>query len=94
MADKINIKIDDNRTIRIPAGTEMTPRLLSSLIAKHKELVTKYYKPLDDAYKGRYKIFTLPKKPAWKPDNRIALNYAKYISDTFSLRDVLQRRGR
>ncbi len=41
MADKINIKIDDNRTIRIPAGTEMTPRLLSSLIAKHKELVTK-----------------------------------------------------
>jgi len=84
MADKINIKIDDNRTIRIPAGTEMTPRLLSSLIAKHKELVTKYYKPLDDAYKGRYKIFTLPKKPAWKPDNRIALNYAKYISDTFT----------
>ncbi|MBP3880038.1 MAG: hypothetical protein J6D46_06955, partial [Lachnospiraceae bacterium] len=60
MADKINIKIDE-RVIRIPAGTEMTPRLLASLIAKHKEIVARYYKPLDDAYKGRYRIFKLPK---------------------------------
>ena len=84
MANTIKIKVDDNRVIRVPADTEMTPRLLSSLIAKHKELVARYYRPLDDAYKGRYEVFRLPKKPAWKPDNRIALNYAKYISDTFN----------
>ena len=83
MADKINIKLD-GRVLRVPADTEMDTKLLSSLIAKHKELVSKVYKPLDDAYKGDYSIFHLPAKASWKPDNRIAVNFAKYISDTFN----------
>ena len=83
MAKKINIKLD-KRVLRVPEGTEMDARLLAGLIQKHKELVSKVYKPLEDAYEGRYEIFNLPKKPRWKPDNRISANFAKYISDTFN----------
>ena len=83
MAKKINIKLD-KRVLRVPAGTEMDARLLAGLIQKHKELVSKVYKPLEDAYEGRYAIFNLPKKPKWKPDNRISANFARYISDTFN----------
>ena len=83
MAETINIKVD-KRVIRVPAGTEMSARLLESLIQKHKELIKGKYKELDDAYIGDYAIFHGARKPAWKPDNRIAINFARYISDTFT----------
>ena len=70
--------------IRIPYGTEMTTALLWELVTKHKNYVARFSKPLQDAYENRYEIFRLPAKPAYKPDNRIAVNYAKYITDTFN----------
>lgn len=42
------------------------------------------YKPLMDAYMTRYPIFGLPPKPEYKPDKRIAVNFAKYITDTMN----------
>ena len=69
---------------RIPYGTEMTTTLLGELIQKHKGYVAKFSRPLQDAYENRYEIFRYPAKPAYKPDNRIAVNYAKYITDTFN----------
>ena len=69
---------------RIPYGTEMTLPKLWELIQKHKNYVAKYSRPLQDAYENRYEIFRLPAKPPYKPDNRIAVNYAKYITDTFN----------
>ena len=44
----------------------------------------KRYKPLMDAYMTRYPIFGLPPKPEYKPDKRIAVNFAKYITDTMN----------
>ena len=84
MADNVIHVMLDKRVIRVPAGTEMTERLLSGLIAKHRELVEHTYRPLSDAYEGDYQILHFPKKPAWKPDSRIACNFARYISDTFN----------
>lgn len=69
---------------RVPYGTEMTTSLLWELIQKHKGYVAKCSRPLQDAYENRYEIFNMPAKPAYKPDNRIAVNYAKYITDTFN----------
>lgn len=69
---------------RVPYGTEMTTALLWELVTKHKNYVARFSKPLQDAYENRYEIFRLPAKPAYKPDNRIAVNYAKYITDTFN----------
>lgn len=57
---------------------------LSDLIGKHRSIVTMRYQPLKDAYETKYPIFSMPKKPDWKPDKRIAVNYAKYIVDTMN----------
>lgn len=69
---------------RIPYDTEMSKDLLFKYISKHKEYVRRYAKPLADAYENRYEIFKYPPKMDGKPDNRIAVNYAKYITDTFN----------
>jgi SPP1 family phage portal protein len=69
---------------RIPYDTEMSKELLSKYIAEHKDYVRQYAQPLANAYKNKYEIFDLPKKMDGKPDNRIAVNYAKYITDTFN----------
>ena len=66
----------------IPAGTEMNMKLLAKYINKHKADVARRNKKLQDAYENKYEIFLLPKKAAHKPDNRIAVNFAKYITDT------------
>lgn len=69
---------------RVPAGTEMTPELLAKYMGKHKREIALRYKKLHDAYENKYEIDRLPKKEAYKPDNRIPVNFAKYITDTFN----------
>lgn len=69
---------------RVPYDTVMSVDLLNKYIPKHKKYVKKCAKPLADAYENKYEIFRLPKKMDGKPDNRIAVNYAKYITDTFN----------
>lgn len=69
---------------RIQAGKEMTPELLAEYIGRHKKEVNIRLNKLDEAYRGDYNIFHQRKKPAWKPDNRIAFGFAKYIVDTMN----------
>ena len=69
---------------RVAAGTGMTPEILSEYIGKHKQEVIKRYQKLHDAYVNDYEIFHLLKKAAYKPDNRISVNFAKYITDTMN----------
>ncbi len=69
---------------RIQAGKEMTPELLAEYIGRHKKEVNMRLNKLDEAYRGDYNIFHQRKKPAWKPDNRIAFGFAKYIVDTMN----------
>lgn len=64
-------------------GTEMTVNLLNEYIGKHKILVKRYTK-LINAYENRYDIFKQKAKEKYKPDNRISVNFAKYITDTFN----------
>ena len=71
--------------LRVPAGTEMTINLLSELITKHKKLVQFRLRPQQNAYeKNVYPFLLAPRKPAYKPDNRIPVNFAKYLVDTFN----------
>ncbi len=69
---------------RVAAGTEMTPELLAEYMTKHKIEISNRYQRLHDAYENKYEIGKLPKKPDWKPDNRIPVNFAKYITDTMN----------
>ena len=69
---------------RVAAGTDMTPELLSEYMTKHKTEINNRYQRLHDAYENKYAIGKMEKKPDWKPDNRIPVNFAKYITDTMN----------
>lgn len=69
---------------RIADDEILDENVLSGYIEDHNTEVSARYQPLLDAYMTDYPIFHLPPKPAYKPDNRIAVNFAKYITDTMN----------
>lgn len=69
---------------RIPKDTEMTLPLLQEFLDKHRREVNERYKKLHDAYVSNHEILHMPAKPAYKPDNRIVVNFPKYIVDTMN----------
>lgn len=70
-------KLSDNKDI-------LNIEVLDDLLTKHKSLISGRYKKLYDAYIGDYPILHDPEKEAYKPDNRVVVNFAKYIVDTFN----------
>lgn len=62
---------------------EITPEVVKKFIEKHKEEITRYNYLLN-MYKGIMEISTQDPKESWKPDNRLAVNFPKYIVDTFT----------
>lgn len=69
---------------RLPNDTEMTLELLREFLAEHKKEVDRRYKKLRAAYESDHDILHQPAKPAYKPDNRIVVNFPKYIVDTMN----------
>lgn len=59
-------------------------KLLNEFVQANIQITSVKYKPLDRAYNNDYDIFHLSKKESWKPDNRLAVNFAKYIVDIFN----------
>lgn len=68
---------------RIPEGTPLTEELLRKYINKNKTITAARYAKLHRAYDNDYPIFHQAGKPVWKPDNRTAVNFARYITDTY-----------
>lgn len=66
-----------------PAGRELTPEVLAYWMNRH-EKDCRRLRYLQDMYEGQHPMEQLPKKPDWKPDNRIIVNFAKYIVDTLN----------
>lgn len=62
---------------------EITPEVVKEFIEKHKEEIARY-QYLINMYKGIMDIASQKKKDDWKPDNRLAVNFPKYIVDTFT----------
>lgn len=67
----------------LSADTEFTPELLQEYINIHKQKLGRY-KTLREAYENMYPIYNMPPKAQYKPDNRISVNFAKYIADTMN----------
>lgn len=61
---------------------EITMSLVTDYIAKHEDRLPRYLY-LEKLYEGFHDIFKLPEKESWKPDNRMAVNFPKYITDVF-----------
>lgn len=69
---------------RLSDDKELDDKELIKFLMRHASECTFRYKQLRDAYMTNYPIFYEPAKPDWKPDNRIAVNFAKYIVDTMN----------
>ena len=68
----------------LPKDTDITLPLLAEFLEKHRREVDNRYRMLKDAYESDHEILHAPAKPAYKPDNRIVVNFPKYITDTFN----------
>lgn len=69
---------------RLARDKEMTLTLLSEFLTKHTHEVKNRYKPLYNAYTSDHDILHDPAKPKYKPDNRVVVNFPKYIVDTMN----------
>lgn len=69
---------------RLPKGTELTIPILDKFIGLHRREIVKRFKPLKDAYESEHDILRQKAKPSYKPDNRIVVNFPKYIVDTMN----------
>lgn len=69
---------------RIASGEELTITKLDYFLNQHIAETRRRLIKMEKAYKTDYKILHAPRKPDWKPDNRIAVNFAKYITDTMN----------
>lgn len=65
------------------AATEFSTALIQQLISEHKEHIEEYNE-LKDFYNGNHAILKQKAKDKYKPDNRLVVNFAKYIVDTFN----------
>lgn len=56
--------------------------LVRKYIDKHQKRMQRY-RYLEKLYKGFHDVFNAPEKEEWKPDNRLAVNFPRYITETF-----------
>lgn len=65
------------------SDVEIDNKLLAKYINLHKKEIPRY-EMLKQMYRGRHSIVDQPRKDAYKPDNRIVVNFAEYITETFN----------
>lgn len=70
--------------LNYPSDTEITEAIVQECINEHKKEVQGRLEPLHKMYVSDHKILHADKKEAYKPDNRIVVNFAKYLVDTFN----------
>ena len=69
---------------KLSTDEELTSVLMMQLLDTHRKEVNETYEPLYKAYISEHKILDEPAKPDYKPDNRIIVNFPKYIVDTMN----------
>ena len=61
----------------------ITIDLVKEFVNEHQQMFRRY-DYLENLYAGFHDIFKQPDKEGWKPDNRLAVNFPKYLTDTFT----------
>lgn len=67
----------------VDSDFQLTEKTLSEYIKKHGAQRERYER-LKNLYEGKHAILDQKKKQEYKPDNRLVVNYAKYIVDTLN----------
>ncbi|WP_413485539.1 phage portal protein [Brochothrix thermosphacta] len=78
--DKLEIGFE---VFTFPREEEITIEVIEEFMSLHSKQQPRYER-LMKMYKGDAAIFARKAKEPHKPDNRLNVNYAKYITDTFS----------
>lgn len=73
-----------DQLITMSVDEELTTSILNEMLGMHRELINLRYKKLRNAYIGLYPIWFDEGKDAYKPDNRVVTNFAKYLVDTMN----------
>lgn len=68
----------------LPKDHEITVEELQEFLDLHRQEVNNRFSKLKAAYESDHDILHQAKKPAYKPDNRIVVNFPKYIVDTIN----------
>lgn len=71
------------KLMTFPKDEPITVEVLTKFMEKHKLEVARY-EYLKNMYRGIMSIDDEPTKDPWKPDNRLTVNFTKYIVDTFT----------
>lgn len=79
-----NAIVGDFKEFIIDKDDPLNLESLEGFINAHKNLVIKRYKPLLNMYQGKHNILFNDPKPLNKPDNKVVMNFAKYIVDTLN----------
>ena len=74
----------NKRKLFTTSAEEATQEVVSEAVHLHMSQLLKGYIENEDMYMSKHKILKGKEKEPWKPDNRLVINYAKYIVDTFS----------
>ncbi|HFI0175727.1 TPA: phage portal protein [Streptococcus suis] len=74
----------NKRKLLTTSAEEITPELVADAVELHRSKLLKDYFENEDMYMSNHSILKGSPKDPWKPDNRLVINYAKYIVDTFS----------
>lgn len=86
-----NFRRRKNRPLLLPTTLRANPedemkepsiQEIKKWIGKHESGILRY-DYLEKLYQGFHDIFFAPEKEAWKPDNRLAVNFPRYITETF-----------
>ena len=82
----INIKtiVGDFKEFIIDKDDPLNLESLEGFINAHKSLVIERYEPLLNMYQGKHGVLFNAPKPLNKPDNKVVMNFAKYIVDTLN----------
>ena len=74
---------NDREEFTIKDDQEFSMQLLKEYINQHR-IKCKRYLRLKNTYEGFHSILEQEEKEQYKPDNRLVMNYAKYIVDTLN----------
>ncbi|EQC57282.1 portal protein [Lactococcus cremoris subsp. cremoris TIFN6] len=77
------MKYKPPKLMTFPKDEPITVEVVNKFMEKHKLEVARY-EYLKNMYRGFMDIDDEPKKDSWKPDDRLAVNFTKYIVDTFT----------
>lgn len=77
------IELDRYKTITVSRDIPISPDLIKEVVDIHYTNLLKLYTENENMYLGEHDILKEPKKEKHKPDNRIVVNLAKYMVDTF-----------